>query len=67
MKPDLRELVLEHLEEHGKKMVDSPKVLLEANPTHSLRKTIDILLLAQDGSEATDLSAKRGAHVLGGV
>lgn len=47
MESNLRELVLEHLEEHGKQVVDSPEMRSALDASHEcLRMHCDILLLA---------------------
>lgn len=64
MQSNFRELILEHLKEHGEKMVDGSTKLLAWS---SCEMPWYILLLAEDGSQATDLGTKSGTDVLRGI
>lgn len=58
------ELILEHLKEHGEEMVDGSTKLLTQ---YSCEVQEHILLLAEDGSQATDLGTKSGTDMLRGI
>lgn len=66
MQANFWELILEHLEEHGKKMINS-SVSRSASWNHGLGLSTDVLLLAQDWSKSTDLSAQSRANMLRAV
>lgn len=60
---DIREFILEHLEEHGKKVGNcSETVSIISN-----RKMGHLLFLSKDRCEPTDLSTEGGSDVLRGV
>jgi hypothetical protein len=60
---DIGKLILEHLEEHGKEMVNSSEVVSSRHNS----KDRNLLLLAEDRSKTTDLGSKGSSNVLGSI
>lgn len=66
MQTNFGEFILQHLEEHGQQVIDRPVRCQLASCTHIL-SWLHLLLLAQDGCQATDLSTECGTDVLRGI
>jgi hypothetical protein len=68
VKADLRELILEHLKEHGQQVINSPGFSISiARPRQQGFSSANLLLLAEYRSEPTNLSTKGGTDMLGAV
>jgi hypothetical protein len=63
---NLGEFILQHLQEHGEQVVDSPSKTLAWLRGLALSHH-HLLLLAQNRSQAANLGAQRGTNVLGRV
>ena len=63
---DLREFVLEHLQEHGEKVVDG-STRWSANGKVLSGISANILLLAENRGQAANLRTEGSAHMLGSV
>lgn len=66
MQADLGELILEHLKEHGKQVVDRSSKTL-ANSFKSSSYAENLLLFAKDRGQTADLGSESGSDMLGAV
>ena len=64
MQPDIGKLIFEHLEKHGKEVIDSPGFISKHQVTC---EWFDVLLLAKNWCQTTNLSSKRCSDMLGSV
>jgi hypothetical protein len=61
MQSDFGILILEHLQKHGKQVIDSPATVRHFPSIH---QSLYILLLSENRSESTDLCSKRSSDML---
>ena len=61
MQSDFGIFILEHLEKHGKQVIDSPTIV---SVFLRINQSLYILLLSENRSESADLCSKRSSDVL---